>query len=258
MSALRRLLLGGLLLWAAAAQAAPWSSRWTVSARKIAPGDAAVFTTQNQTSLNQTSAQTVVSGQSITINGAGKTVTRTSGSYITDGYFVGQTATIGGSASGNNGTVTVTVVAALVLTVQTQITLTTETSSSLTVSGQARVGPGSGALWHTSLASQYTGATPKLEIQMDAQPVAGAAANALSTRTTWTLQYAEQFGVGLTPYQYHARFTAASDANVDALYSAIDIYFADATLWALMPTTAGPVSWFLDFGLCSGACLTGL
>lgn len=252
-------LLAALLLVSAAASAAPWSSRWTVSGRKITPGDTAAFLISTNASQSQSSAQAVVSNQSITISGAAKTITRTTGSYVTDGYFAGQSATIGGSGSGNNGTFIVTAVSALVLTVSTgTAVLTTETSSSLTVSGQGRLSIVSGGFWHTSTAAQYAGSPTKLEIQMDAQPVAGAAASALSTRTTWYLQLAEQTGLTASPYQYHARFVAAPDPNVDPLLSAVDLYFNDAVLWALMPTTQGAVQWFLDFGQCTGTCLTGL
>jgi hypothetical protein len=63
----------------------------------------------------------------LTIDSSTKTITRSSGSFITDGYVIGDTVWITGTTS-NNGWYTVSNVTALVITVNE--TMTTETSTS--------------------------------------------------------------------------------------------------------------------------------
>lgn len=254
---INRALLAGLLLLSAAASAAPWSSRWTVAGRSWNEQFTAPYTVNEASSPKQVSAQAVVSGQTITVATSG-TITRTSGSYVTDGYLVGQTIKLSGSATtpSNNGTFTVTAVSALALAIVTgSLALTSESSTALVVSGQPRTSQGL-LIWHTSTAAQFTGSARNTEVQMDIQPSAGAAANALVLRTNWTLTLAEEVGLGLAAYPYHVQFVAPSDSNVNPLGSQLDIYFADATEWTVVLAAAS--SWIIDFGGCNSTCQSGL
>ncbi len=88
---------------------------------------------------------------SVVFNSTAKTITRTTGSFITDGFVVGnQIATTSGT---NDGPFTVTVVAALVLTVSE--TLTTETISCL-ITTNDEVAEGGGYYRNTTVLAGVT------------------------------------------------------------------------------------------------------
>lgn len=70
-----------------------------------------------------------ISGTFSTVNSNPDTITRASGSFVTDGFVAGQKITMSGWATGgNNATFTVAIVAALTLTLVTADSLTAETN----------------------------------------------------------------------------------------------------------------------------------
>lgn len=77
----------------------------------------------------------------VTVAAAGGTYTRSSGSYLNDGFIVGQTVTFGGFANaGNNGAKVLTAVSALVLTVANAGMVNEATVASTTANTPARSG----------------------------------------------------------------------------------------------------------------------
>jgi hypothetical protein len=242
-----RSLVLSILILASTAEASPWSSRWTVVGRRVDPSFPAPYTVTLASSLAQVSAQPAVAAVSL----AGQVITRATGSFIGDGYQVGQTITVTGSSSGNNQSAQVLVVAALTLTTSRSWV----TEAALTVSGQPKLSASALMIWHTGSATQYNAMTRGRELQIDIQSTSGASANALSLRTQWTATYAEETGLSVA-YPYHARFSSMGDASVDPLGSVVDYYFADPAAWAALP---GPsTTWFVDFGSCNSTCQSNL
>ena len=84
--------------------------------------------------------------QNVTVAAAGGTYTRAAGSFITDGFFVGQQVQFAGFANGgNNALKTITVLTATVMTVSTT-GLVNETSVTATTTGVSPTADGTFAL----------------------------------------------------------------------------------------------------------------
>lgn len=85
---------------------------------------------------------TAAGGRTLTFAASGKTITASSGSFISDGFVVGQTLTSAGTSS-NNGTFTITNVTALVITVSETVVNEGPLSSTATLNATAAWADGS-------------------------------------------------------------------------------------------------------------------
>ena len=77
---------------------------------------------------------TAAGGRTLTFAASGKTITASTGSFVTDGYAVGMLVVVAGTSS-NNGTFSITVVSALVLTVSETVVDEGPLSATATLDG---------------------------------------------------------------------------------------------------------------------------
>lgn len=107
----------------------------TLAALSATPGDQTL-------TFDNIAATTNAGGQTVTANFAALTFTRSAGSYITDGFLVGQTVTFAGFVNGgNNGARVIASVTATVITVVSNTGMVNETSAANAVTTTAAALP---------------------------------------------------------------------------------------------------------------------
>lgn len=132
----------------------------------------------NEGPVSSVTCTTLGGGAGVTVAAAGATYTRTVGSWITDGFQVGQTVTFGGfTNSGNNGSAhgTVTTVTATVLTMSSTTGLVNEGPTY----GITATAIETDTSWQTAL-DAVVGATPLTELVQSRVMATGGRARRIS------------------------------------------------------------------------------
>jgi hypothetical protein len=141
------------------------------------------------------------------------------------------------------------------------VTLRRETDSDLQIllnqpsTGQTRLAKGSMTLWRLPRSQSALFGNSALsfgsDVQINFQTSSDVTARTLPIQTTWYVKYKEQTGAS----NYYLRLVSAgTDAQVTA-DSVADLYISDASVYSAV--TVG-IAIFVDFGPCTGTCLTSL
>ena len=117
----------------------------------------------------------------------------------------------------------------------------------------------SSGIFRTPTQALYTGSTLGGEIQIDIQPQSGASANALGFRTKWIVTTVELQWSVREGFVYHLSLSNdPTDGSVDPS-ARMDFYLQDPTAFGVLaPSGVAGTAVYVDFGNCSGTCLTTL